>query len=1222
VLALAWLWLGGMSALAAPPGPPRADAPLPDRWRQFADPVFQPLGTAEGLQSISTQAVAQDGQGFIWIGTDDGIARWDGYRMRIYRPDGRDPRSLPHTVCMTLHTDSSGHLWIGTGAGGMARYNPDSDDFTRAAVEGEPTTRMETRAIIDDGQGGLWVGGTAGLYHMDPPPPGGVPVLRHDPDFHRSEGQDEVLGLLRDRDGGLWLGTYRGLYRRAAHGKGFVQVKLVGADGLAHGVRSLLQDSAGQIWAGTLGAGAFRIDPASLAARQIPNAPQAGALRSLDVEAIIEAQPGEIWLGTLSEGIFAVRSDELSTRQFHHDPTHTASLAGDAVLALYRDRTGAVWLATDHGVDRYMPGQRAFVTMFGETGRGNGISDPDVFALYGAPDGRVWAGLLHDGIDIVSPETGQVSRLIAGRDLPNTVVIGLAGVPGMGVFIATYQGLYVAPEDGGAPRAIALPGAPARQPVTAITRAGNTIWLGNIDGVFRLDLDTPAQRQALSPRRVLAAEALTDRRLRVLLPDPSGKLWIGTFDGLNLADLATGQVEKLRTDPADPRGLHAGPIGAMVLDRRGRLWLSMVGNGIDILPAGALRSPGEVRPVLRHLGVEDGLPHMTVDMLLAGPDGDIWGGTDDGVVRIDPDTLRMRSFHATDGVPIPAYWAGAGAVTPQGELLFGGTGGLLVVRPLLLDKAAGGAPPVVVTDVRIGRRPVSAGWLNGTGSLAPLVIQPDTSSLTVEFSTLDYADPARARYAYRLQGVDRDWIETDPTRRAASYTNLPPGNFTLLLRGADSTHPDLRTIRRIPIKVLPAWYQTPWFGLACIGLGIGAIAGLLRLQGALLRRRQRGLERLVAQRTAELSQSNAALTRTASILRELDGIGQEITASLDVETIFPALFGHLERLLNTCFFAVYLPSRPGEMLLLRFGIQDGVKLPTGTPVPREDEAAMAEAMRQRREVFRPTMGDARDTQACYRVVCAPLIVQDRVIGAMLLHSRLADPLSERESLIVRSIAAYGAIALDNAETVKTLADMRSRLQEMAYSDGLTKLPNRRMYLDQFERFRAQAVSQGTRFTLMLVDLDKFKLINDTYGHDTGDATLVEAARRLQSVVRGRDCVMRLGGDEFAILLADTGSLESIAFICQRISENFEWPLRFNELAVQASTSIGAAIFPEDGMTHEQLYKAADLALYAAKRAGRRTWRKYEPELAAAEMAPDMQAAPPPAHVTQEPQAAR
>jgi signal transduction histidine kinase len=341
-------------------------------------------------------------------------------------------------------------------------------------------------------------------------------------------------------------------------------------------------------------------------------------------------------------------------------------------------------------------------------------------------------------------------------------------------------------------------------------------------------------------------DRLTDGRVVTMARGTADDVWVGTRNGLNRLDLVTGAVERIPPNPSDPAALAAGCVTSLLLDSKARLWIGTLGGGIQVLA----HRDSTGRPRFRRIGTAEGLPSANVKMLLQDTQGKIWASTDDGLAEVDSDTLAVRALRRADGVAFASYYGGSGARTPEGALLFGGDG-LTVVRPERL-KDWGFRPPVVVTDARIGGQPVLADRFNGAGSAEPLLITPKANSLAVEFSALDYTAPERNRYAYKLDGFDTNWVETDPTRRLAVYTNLPPGNYALHLRGSNRDGVWTEKTLQLPIQVLPAWYQTLWFKLALFAAGIAAVAVLVQARTAFLRQRQRELQGQVEARTAEV----------------------------------------------------------------------------------------------------------------------------------------------------------------------------------------------------------------------------------------------------------------------------------------------------------------------------------------------------------------------------------
>jgi diguanylate cyclase (GGDEF)-like protein len=981
-----------------------------ERWAGLADTVFQHLVRDNELPNAAIPTSAtQDGEGFLWIGSQNGLARWDGYHFRIYRADPGKSGYLPDNFIQTLLTDARGVLWVGTTSGGLARYDREHERFIVYPVGPKGLSHVSVRAIADDGAGGVWVATEGGLDHVI----AGSDVighLRHSDDDPTSLPDNRVRGLLRDRHGTLWVGTATALARLDQGSSRFERVLLPAPIGKVPSPWSFLEDAAGRIWIGTIRQGAYFIDSQASGARAV----EESTLSNEGVSSIVEVTPGQVWLGTLGQGIVAVDVATGHTRRIRRDPTQPASLADDSIQGMFKDRSGLIWICSDRSISRHDPSHPAVITVFGASSRPDSISDSDVDAILPMADGKVWLGLGSKGIDVIDPAGARVTSLRPDplrpeTALPKDYINAFAASADSDVYVGTEVGLYRVDRAAHAAARVTIPQRDPTAQVWALLLDESVLWVGGFDGLWAVQLDG-----AKSPiTHAEAVSGLTDQRITTIARGAGNSLWIGTKNGLNRLDLKTHAIERILPEPANPTALAAGYITSLLLDTRGRLWIATFGGGVNILEPGGK---------FTRLGIPQGLNNDNADKLLEDSRHNIWVGTDDGLAVIDEQTLAIRTLRRAEGLPISSYWVGSGAATAQGEMLFGGVGGLTVVRPGMLTRWSY-QPPVVVTDVRIGGKNVG-------NALAPLQIRPGANSIAVEFAALDYSAPERNRYAYRLDGYDSAWIDTEASHRVAAYTNLPPGDYMLQLRGSNRDGDWSETTVGLPIRVLPDWYQTTAFRIALTVLALAFVAALVQGRTVYLRRNQRDLERQVVERTAELRES------------------------------------------------------------------------------------------------------------------------------------------------------------------------QRQLEQIAYEDTLTALPNRRMFTEEFREMLMLARLQSQRFALLLIDLDRFKQINDTRGHDAGDALLIEAAIRLQTAVRKSDCVARLGGDEFGVLVAQNPAAADIENICHRIIESFVMPVPITGAEVKSSASIGVAVFPDHGATLDNLYKSADVALYEAKRAGGNTWRWYRTSTAA------------------------
>jgi diguanylate cyclase (GGDEF)-like protein len=815
--------------------------------------------------------------------------------------------------------------------------------------------------------------------------------------------------VLRDQNGVVWVGGRFGLAHATDGNTHFVPVNLPVLAGAQPEVSHLLEDRTGRLWIGSRQQGAFVIGATSgVPTRIAATAPPAGEPAAPEILAMAEIGPDAIWLGTFGQGLVVVDPANLHTRRIRHNPFVPDGLEMDTVSALYTDRSGLAWVGTPHGLSLHDPGNRGILTLSGDPGRKDGLRVSEASAILARPDGSLWVGSEGNGLQILSPSGQQSVMLATDR------VFALAAADRGLVYIGSRNGLFAADAAGKTLRRVDVPHRQPDAAVNALLVLDGTIWLGGgDDGLWELH---PGAAGSVTVARHMDKPILTNGTMRTIALAPNGRLALGTDLGFNLLNLASGAVERIFPNQTDPQGLSPGAVMSFATDRSGRLWVGTDNSGINVL----IERDEAGRPRFRHLGRTEGLPNGDISRMLVDRQGMIWASTDKGLAMIDPDSFAVRALQAPDGVVVPTYWSNSGDTTPDGDLVFGGVDGITIVRPTKVTQWSY-RPPVVVTSIKVGGKvlpgnyadPESGRWVN---------IAPEANSLKVDFAALDFSAPDLNRYAYRLDGFDQDWVETDAAERVASYTNLPPGDYTLHLRGSNRRGIWTEHSTALRIRVLPAWFQTLAFRLAAALTALLIVAGLVQARTLILKRRQRELERQVQERTKELSNTH------------------------------------------------------------------------------------------------------------------------------------------------------------------------EKLQHFAYFDALTALPNRRAFNDEFQALVSASPPQP--FALILIDLDGFKKVNDALGHLAGDALLVAAACRMRKVMREQEFIARLGGNEFAILVPAVQDQVLASSLCERIVRAMAEPIGVRGASVTVGASAGAALFPRDGRTQDELYRHVDLALYEAKNEGRGVWRWY------------------------------
>lgn len=1018
-------------------------------WEQMADTVFQHLGTDHGLPQGTATALAEDRDGFLWVGTQGGLARWDGYRFHSWRSNPYDATSLPDGYITCLSLDSHGRLWAGTQGGGLARYVREKDHFQTITAGVNGLSHVGITALTADNAGGMWVGTEAGLDHIDEkqrvtPPATWVAKL---PDLR-------IRALLRSSDGVLWIGTRKGLLRVDTNGVAqLIHFPLAaGAPDTVLGIGSLLQTADGRVWVGSQTDGLFWIDDKLGAhAQAMPRDSKTDWINGM-----IEAEPGVLWLTTNTQGIVALDLKNQSARRIRNDVRLPASLADNAIWAILRDRSGVIWLGNNRGLSYHAIQQRAIFSLFGVDGRSEGLRGSDVQAIVPTADGQIWMLLGSKMLVVLDPASGKFAYPQPPRSdvsvfalVPGPGGTALMGLEGGGLFFSTGKGLAMQELK------VPLPAdTPSRQGplntidnlfdnATTLLADDKNIWLGGGNGLWRI---TRAADGRIVDWRTEVIGQLTDQRVTVIVHAGPHRLWVGTEFGLNLVDVESHTVERILPNRIDRSALPYGNVATLLLDRQQRLWVGSGGGGISLLEG--RRADGS--PRFRRFGLEHGLPHMIVTKLVEDSKGDIWGSTEDGLFHIDGKTLALQALRRADGVAINSYWSNVGAITAKDELLFGGAGGLTVVDIKNLDQKHY-QPSVVVSEVRIGGKAQPSGLYNGK-EVSTLVVPADGNTLALEFSALDYSAPERNRYGYFLEGYDSEWSEADASRRTANYANLPPGAYSLRFRSSDRHGVFAQSPRTLRVQVLPAWYQTWWWRVLVLLAALALIGGVVQGRTGYLRKRQMELKSQVRistnelrQKQSELVHANQALAQTADILRLMGDVGRDITANLEQAAVHEALYHHVAGLIDVDAMTIYVLNLQQATLACCFAREQGKDLPHPTIALDSASSIAAQAVRERHEILVDNHQEENfpahvpGTLVLRTALFAPLIVGQRVLGAMSVQSTRSHAYGERERLIFRTVCAYGAIALSNAQALDALHDAQRQLmtqEKMASLGGL------------------------------------------------------------------------------------------------------------------------------------------------------------------------------------------
>jgi PAS domain S-box-containing protein len=783
--------------------------------------------------------MVQDNHGFLWLSAADGLRRYDGYGfMRV--PDSQNPKSIGFIIAESLMKDRSGRIWLGAD-NSLGLYDPATGSFKQYRSPDEACgTVAIAHDISEDRDGFIWLATDDGITSLDPVTSKTTCYRpRNDP----SIGEKRVIATLPSRDGTLWITSSAGFFtldRRSGAVTRHIRLETSsGRKFLCTGFPAKpFQDSTGMIWVGLRSGGdVARIDPAS-GEITVYSFKDAGVAPnpSSGVVSIQEDQDGALWLGTNKLGLVKLTGDRKQAIWYQSNPDDPNGLGGDLVLGLFRDREGSFWSTSKAGdVYRFQPQSPGFRSYRHQRGNPQSLDEGSVTAAYVEDRNTLWIGT-DRGLNRVDRRTDQVTRYdepvfrrgvgAIAKDRRGNLWFG---TPGNGLVrfdprsgrYTTYA--HVASD----PRTLSYDNIRALW----IDRGG-TLWVGTDFGLNRFDPATEEfRRYSPQPKSLTQYHSIAE--------DPAGVLWLATFSqGLHRFDPGTGTFTIFESTLRDPHSLGHNRVNSVYIDRSGAVWAATFRGLQKFNPRDGTFTSYDSR---------SGLPTDTVLGILEDENGYLWISTRDGLSRFDPRAQTFANYHTSDGLLTDLFDVPVVATkSPRGEMFFGSHSGLVAFFPDQVIEQKFVAP-VVLTDFRLFGEPVQPekGPLKQPIWSATSLELEARSIFSFDFSALNYVDPARTRYRYRLEGLESKWNETDSARRTATYTTLPAGHYTLRVQARAPRGDWTESGVALPIRIIPPWYATWYFRSVCAAVLLTMLWLAYQRRVGQLQRRSRELSDMI-----------------------------------------------------------------------------------------------------------------------------------------------------------------------------------------------------------------------------------------------------------------------------------------------------------------------------------------------------------------------------------------
>ena len=837
----------------------------PNLHAQKNDIKFEHISLEQGLSQASVFCILQDSRGFMWFGTEDGLNKYDGYSFTVYKPDPDNFNSLSDNYVKSIYEDKSGTLWIGTGRGGLNKFDRAKEQFSHYqhdATDPNSLSHNSVWSIYEDKSGTLWIGTYGGglnkfdrakkqfsHYQKDANDPyslshnyvmsicedksgtlwigtgGGVNRFdrkkeqfshyMHDPNNPNSLSHRTVYSIYEDKSETLWIGTYDGLnkFDRAKEQFSYYHRDANDPNSLSdNSVMSIYEDKSGTLWIGTYG-GLSKFDRAKEHFSQYQHdANDPNSLSHNYIRSIYEDKSGILWIGTGSGGLnkFARAKEQFS--QYQHDANNPS------VYSIYEDKSGTIWIGTVGGLNKFDRAKEQFSQYQHDANDPNSLSDNYIRSIYEDKSGTLWIGT-YDGFNKFDREKEHFSHYQHDPNDPNSLSYG------------SVSSIY---ED-----------------------KSGILWIGTIYGGLN-KFDREKEHFSHYQHDPDDPTSLSNNDVRLIYEDPDepGVLWIGTLGGLNKFDREKETFKHYKHDPGNPRSLSHNSVWSFYEDRSGVFWIGTPGG---------LNQFDRASESFKHYREKDGLPNDVINGILEDDQGHLWLSTNKGLAKLNPESEIFRNYDVSDGLQSNEFNAGAHCKSRSGELFFGGINGFNAFYPDSI-KDNPHVPPIVVTDFQIfnksvpifkgdspGERPDSLFLDKHITETNEIILSYQESVFSFEFAALSYALPERNQYAYMMEGFDGDWVYSD-NRRFATYTNLDPGDYIFRIKGSNKDGVWNEAGTSIRITITPPFWQTWWFRILVAVSALALAFGWYRRRIGYIEAQKQKLEIQVTKRTAELSE--------------------------------------------------------------------------------------------------------------------------------------------------------------------------------------------------------------------------------------------------------------------------------------------------------------------------------------------------------------------------------
>ena len=1062
---------------------------------------FDHISIDQGLPSTGVTSVYQTKNGYVWIGTSNGLARYDGRHILLFPSSPDDVRTLSHSRVLSLFEDQDKILWVGTRRG-IDRLNLSSDTVERVNIPDEIELKSRSiYGILQTSDKKMWLASGSGLLILDKD---SLKIRRWD--ASQSNLKNEISALVSDQIGGVWFAQGHELLHIDGNERLLERIDLSKQTSspkiLAHEkvVRSLAFTAQGELWVGLVGGVLkFQVDQKTgeMRAQELPRGLD---LPKANVTAILQDREKSMWFAVGDDqGLFRWNTNKNNLETYVHKASVSTSLSGNSLTALMLDASGGLWVGTtDYGVNLADLNRQGFTTYLHIPEDPRSLSHPLVTALL--PDGNdyVWAGTLGGGLNRLNLITGEAERLsykqvgvdfirVLMRDVNNKIWIGAEDL------------LLFDPVERKSRLVLPKQTFPIGTRFTSLVQdhLGNT-WAGTSVGLYKIKKDGS---YVVYRSNLNKPGSLNDDAIDSLLIDRDKRLWVGSKGGLFLFDVAAEQFHLVGRPTQSLNNIERLGVSALRQDGQGRIWAATLQGLLEV----SLRDKSKITELNDASAWElvswkkaTQLPDDVIESMQDADNGEIWMSSERGLMRLRPNEKQgwnFPSFGHFEG----SFNFSAAARAENGSLYFGGVG-LVSFHPESI-RANSVAPKVVLSDILLfnqsllhsthqgmlqilgqvgpntsskvdqGDKQVSLAsiGINGPLHLAKKIqLDHNQSMVSFELTALHFYNYSQNSYEWKLEGYDKNWIKAQLSHGVATYTNLDPGTYTLFARAANPDGVWGEEAKLLIIEVMPPYWRTWWWYLSWIVVALSFSFWFYRRRLASIRKNEKYLAEQVKQQTQEiLSQKQRAdhqrelAERARNDIGRLSEIGLKITASLDVTQILDTLYSNIRSLIDASTVGVGFVDWEKRKINFDYTMQGDLRiLPYSRSLDALDQpatqcvlegrefiieniehecAAMDAVMAQKSGKDYILLEDGRKSENSHSAIYVPIVRGGQVVAVIGVLNEAKNSFSHDDLTILRTLGTYTAVACDNARAFSQLELTQSKLVEQEKMAALGSL---------------------------------------------------------------------------------------------------------------------------------------------------------------------------------------